>query len=30
MAHRILRLRDGELVENEINDMPIPASDLVW
>ncbi len=24
MAHRILRLRDGELVENEINHMPIP------
>lgn len=30
MAHRILRLRDGQLVENEVNTAPIAASELVW
>lgn len=30
MAHRILRLRDGQIVENEINDNPVPAADLSW
>ncbi|MBE6464928.1 MAG: ABC transporter ATP-binding protein [Eggerthellaceae bacterium] len=30
MSHRILRLRDGELAENRLNDSPIAARDLVW
>lgn len=30
MAKRILRLRDGELVEDERNDRIVPASELTW
>jgi len=30
MAHRILRLRDGELVGDEVNEHVLPARDLVW
>ena len=30
MAHRILRLRDGSLVENETNTARIPANELSW
>ena len=30
MAHRILRLRDGELVGNDLNDNVLPARDLQW
>ena len=30
MAHRILRLRDGELVGNDLNAHVLPARDLVW
>ena len=30
MAHRILRLRDGELVGNELNPEIIPARELTW
>ena len=30
MAHRVLRLRDGQIVENEINSSPVAASDLSW
>ncbi|HAM16437.1 MAG TPA: ABC transporter ATP-binding protein [Eggerthellaceae bacterium] len=30
MAHRILRLRDGMLVGNELNDRILPARDLSW
>lgn len=30
MAHRILRLRDGKLVENTINSTIVPAADLSW
>ena len=30
MAHRILRLRDGRLVENTLNDHILPASQLEW
>ncbi len=30
MAHRILRLRDGRLVEDAKNDRLVPAADLVW
>ena len=30
MAHRILRLRDGQIVENEVNEHPLAASELVW
>lgn len=30
MAHRILRLRDGQLVGNEINDHVLPARELSW
>lgn len=30
MAHRILRLRDGELVGNDLNAHVFPARDLVW
>ena len=30
MAHRILRLRDGELAENKLNDEIIAASELTW
>jgi len=30
MAHRILRLRDGELVDNELNSTIVPASELEW
>lgn len=30
MAHRVLRLRDGQIIENEINNSPIAASDLSW
>ena len=30
MAHRILRLRDGRLVGNELNGRILPASELTW
>lgn len=30
MAYRILRLRDGELVGNDLNAHVLPARDLVW
>lgn len=30
MAHRILRLRDGQIIENEINSSPVAARDLCW
>ena len=30
MAHRILRLRDGRLVGNELNDHILPARELAW
>ena len=30
MAHRILRLRDGELVADEMNDHILPARELTW
>lgn len=30
MAHRVLRLRDGELVENKMNERVVPAADLTW
>lgn len=30
MADRVLRLRDGHLVENEVNESPVPASELDW
>ena len=30
MAHRILRLRDGMLVGNELNPTVLPARELTW
>ena len=30
MAHRILRLRDGELVGNDLNENVLPARELEW
>ena len=30
MADRVLRLRDGHLVEDEVNESPVPASGLDW
>lgn len=30
MAHRILRLRDGELISDELNPSVMPARDLTW
>lgn len=30
MAHRTLRLRDGRLVEDTVNEHPVPASELEW
>lgn len=30
MAHRILRLRDGKIVEDEANAHRIAAKDLTW
>ena len=30
MAHRILRLRDGKIVEDEANVQRIPARELTW
>ena len=30
MAHRILRLRDGGLVENSLNSNMVPAAELTW
>ena len=30
MADRILRLRDGKLAEDEVNDAPVAASELEW
>ena len=30
MAHRILRLRDGELVGNDLNERVLPARELAW
>lgn len=30
MADRVLRLRDGHLAEDEVNNSPVPASELDW
>lgn len=30
MAHRTLRLRDGRLVQNEVAEHPVAASELEW
>ena len=30
MAHRVLRLRDGQLVEDEANAVRVPARELTW
>ena len=30
MANRVLRLRDGRLAADEVNLMPVPASELDW
>ena len=30
MDDRVLRLRDGHLVEDEVNESPVPASELDW
>ena len=30
MASRVLRLRDGQIIENEINNSPVAACDLSW
>lgn len=30
MADRVLRLRDGHLVKDEVNESPVPASELDW
>lgn len=30
MSHRVLRLRDGRLVENQVNEHPVPAAELSW
>lgn len=30
MADRVLRLRDGRLAEDEVNESPVPASELDW
>ena len=30
MASRVLRLRDGRIIENEINNSPVAACDLSW
>lgn len=30
MADRVLRLRDGRLAEDEVNNSPVPASELDW
>jgi len=30
MAHRVLRLRDGVIAENILNEHPVPARDLEW
>ena len=30
MADRVLRLRDGRLAEDEVNDSPVSASKLDW
>lgn len=30
MAHRILRLRDGILAEDVVNESPLPAAELTW
>lgn len=30
MAHRVLRLRDGSIVQNEVNECPVAASELTW
>ena len=30
MAHRILRLRDGVIAENVLNEHPVPARELEW
>ncbi len=30
MTDRVLRLRDGRLAEDEVNDSPVPASELDW
>ncbi len=30
MANRVLRLRDGKIAEDELNEAPLAASELVW
>ena len=30
MAHRVLRLRDGKLIENKINQTRVAACELSW
>ena len=30
MANRVLRLRDGHIVEDEVNGRPVPARELTW
>ena len=30
MANRVLRLRDGYLAEDEVNDSPVSAAELDW
>ncbi len=30
MANRVLRLRDGHIVEDEVNERPVPARELTW
>ena len=30
MAHRVLRLREGQIVKNEVNETRVHARDLVW
>ena len=30
MANRVLRLRDGRIVEDELNDAPVAAAELDW
>ena len=30
MADRVLRLRDGRLAADEVNESPVPASELEW
>lgn len=30
MANRVLRLRDGRIVEDELNESPVAAAELDW